>query len=73
MRSVRGDVRRPGGDAVTRDDDTFPAALDAWTPADWRDYRERVDDGEGSAAAIDAINRRRRRRTRDTTGTEVSQ
>ncbi len=58
---------------MIRDDDTFPAALDAWTPAVRRDYRARVDGGEGSAAAIDAITRRRRRQARDATGAEVSQ
>ncbi|MFI1568887.1 hypothetical protein ACH4ZX_38740 [Streptomyces sp. NPDC020490] len=57
---------------MSRDDDAFPAALDSWTPADWREYRERVDDGEGSAAAIDAINRRRRRPAWEASGTEAS-
>lgn len=57
---------------MSRDDDTFPAALDAWTSADWREYRERVDDGEGAAAAIDAINRRRRRPAWEAAGTGAS-
>ncbi|MEU2718775.1 hypothetical protein [Streptomyces sp. NPDC007205] len=57
---------------MIRDDDTFPASLDAWTPADWRDYQERVADGEGSAAAIDAITRRRRRPSREATTAEAS-
>ncbi|MBK3603232.1 MULTISPECIES: hypothetical protein [unclassified Streptomyces] len=41
--------------------DDFPAALDDWTSSDWADYRARVEDGEGSAHAIDAVQRRRRR------------
>lgn len=41
--------------------DDFPAALDDWTGSDWADYRARVEDGEGSAHAIDAVQRRRRR------------
>ena len=58
---------------MSRDEDTFPAALDGWTRADWQDYRERIEDGEGSAAAIDAITRRRRRQAREATGTEAAQ
>ncbi|MER8225381.1 hypothetical protein ABTZ58_33480 [Streptomyces sp. NPDC094143] len=41
--------------------DDFPAGLDDWTARDWADYRARIEDGEGSAHAIDAIQRRRRR------------
>ncbi|MGJ5899224.1 hypothetical protein ACSCBZ_45905 [Streptomyces niveiscabiei] len=44
------------------DADDFAVALDHWTARDWTEYRERVEDGEGSARAIDAIQRRRRRR-----------
>ncbi|MFF4717586.1 hypothetical protein ACFY2V_40275 [Streptomyces eurythermus] len=40
----------------------FPAGLDHWTARDWADYRARIEDGEGSAHAIDAIQRRIRRR-----------
>lgn len=42
-------------------DDTYAAQVERWTAADWDEYRDRVECGEGSAAAIDAINRRRRR------------
>ncbi|MFD4787608.1 hypothetical protein ACFWN1_11230 [Streptomyces sp. NPDC058459] len=57
---------------MSRDDAAFPAALDCWTSTDWREYRERVGDGEGSAAAIDVINRRRQRPAWEATGTEAT-
>lgn len=38
----------------------FPAGLDDWTARDWADYRARIEDGEGSVRAIDAVQRRRR-------------
>ncbi|MGW0992200.1 hypothetical protein ACWD5V_02590 [Streptomyces sp. NPDC002523] len=44
--------------------DDFPAGLDDWSTRDWTEYRERVEDGEGSARAIDAVNRRRQRALR---------
>ncbi|MFG3207344.1 hypothetical protein [Streptomyces sp. NPDC048192] len=47
---------------MTADEASFPGAVDAWTDADWADYRARIEDGEGSAAAIDAVNRCRRKR-----------
>lgn len=50
--------------------DDFPAGLDAWTASDWVDYRARVEDGEGSAHAIDAVQRRRRRQTQSKTSQE---
>ncbi|MFF7903788.1 hypothetical protein ACFZCV_34280 [Streptomyces sp. NPDC007920] len=39
--------------------ETFPEALDQWTPEDWQEYRRRVEDGEGSVRAMNAITRRR--------------
>ncbi|KOU39902.1 hypothetical protein [Streptomyces sp. WM6378] len=53
---------------MTGEDTSFPAALDRWTDADWSDFRERVEDGEGSCAAIDAVNRRLRRTAQKQTG-----
>ncbi|WP_330342667.1 hypothetical protein [Streptomyces sp. NBC_00557] len=51
------------------DEPSFPGALEAWTDADWAEYRARIEDGEGSAAAIDAVNRRRRKpQTRQAVG-----
>ncbi|WP_460074145.1 hypothetical protein [Streptomyces sp. YKOK-I1] len=50
--------------------DDFPAALDDWTASDWADYRARVEDGEGSAHAIDAVQRRRRRQAQSKTPQE---
>ncbi|WP_330346739.1 hypothetical protein [Streptomyces sp. NBC_00582] len=50
--------------------DDFPAALDDWTASDWADYRARVEDGEGSAHAIDAVQRRRRRQQPSRTSQE---
>ncbi|WP_159056703.1 hypothetical protein [Streptomyces yokosukanensis] len=50
--------------------DDFPAGLDNWTARDWAEYRERVEDGEGSAHAIDAVQRRRRRRAQSETAQE---
>jgi hypothetical protein len=50
--------------------DDFPAGLDDWTARDWADYRARVEDGEGSAHAIDAIQRRRRRQAQSETSPE---
>ncbi|MFH9983703.1 hypothetical protein ACH4ND_31705 [Streptomyces sp. NPDC017179] len=44
---------------MTGGDEVFPAALDQWTPEDWQEYRRRVEDGEGSVRAMDAITRRR--------------
>jgi hypothetical protein len=60
---LRGHVRRPGrgGGPVNGGDETFPAALDQWTPKDWQEYRRRTEDGEGSVRTIDAITRRRTR------------
>ncbi|OQD51947.1 hypothetical protein BM536_037105 [Streptomyces phaeoluteigriseus] len=40
--------------------DDFPAGLDHWTDRDWEDYRARIEHGEGSVSAIDAVQRRRR-------------
>lgn len=45
----------------------FPAGLDDWTARDWADYRARIEDGEGSVRAIDAVQRRRRRRAQSKT------
>ncbi|KOG14584.1 hypothetical protein [Streptomyces viridochromogenes] len=53
--------------------DDFPAGLDAWTVDDWADYRARVEDGEGSAHAIDAVQRRRRRQAQGETSQESAQ
>lgn len=39
--------------------DEFPASLDHWTHRDWEDYRARIEHGEGSVKAIDAVQRRR--------------
>ncbi|MDT0566998.1 hypothetical protein RM704_05760 [Streptomyces sp. DSM 3412] len=47
--------------------DDFPAGLDDWTARDWADYRARVEDGEGSAHAVQ---RRRRRQARSETPQE---
>ncbi|MFI6683509.1 hypothetical protein [Streptomyces sp. NPDC050485] len=52
---------------MTTDDTSFPAALDRWTDADWSDYRQRVEDGERSCAAIDAVNRRLRQTAQEET------
>ncbi|MGW2651693.1 hypothetical protein ACWC2T_44210 [Streptomyces sp. NPDC001393] len=49
------------------DDSGFILAVERWTPEDWQEYRDRVADGEGSVAAIDAITRRRRRPSREGT------
>jgi hypothetical protein len=60
LRVLRGHVRRAGDCGRGRRRRIVPgAALDRWTDADWNDYRQLFDDGEGSCAAIDAINRRR--------------
>jgi hypothetical protein len=54
---------------VSAEEPSFPGALEAWTDADWAEYRARIEDGEGSAAAIDAVNRRRRKpQTRQPSG-----
>ncbi|MEU4655037.1 hypothetical protein AB0G32_14055 [Streptomyces sp. NPDC023723] len=45
--------------------DDFPAGLEKWTAHDWEDYRARIADGEGSARAIDAIQRHRRRQAQN--------
>jgi hypothetical protein len=50
--------------------DDFPAGLDDWTARDWADYRARVEDGEGSVRAIDAVQRRRRRQAPSETSPE---
>jgi hypothetical protein len=50
--------------------DDFPAGLDDWTARDWADYRARVEDGEGSVRAIDAVQRRRRRQAQSKTSQE---
>ncbi|MER5549194.1 hypothetical protein ABT072_43970 [Streptomyces sp. NPDC002589] len=47
----------------------FPAGLDSWTSGDWAEYRRRVADGDGSARAIDAVQRRRRRAETSQDGT----
>jgi hypothetical protein len=44
---------------VTSGDEVFPSVLDQWTPEDWQEYRRRIEDGEGSVRAINAIMRRR--------------
>ncbi|WP_157876524.1 hypothetical protein [Streptomyces graminilatus] len=46
--------------------DDFPAGLEDWTARDWEDYRARIEDGEGSVRAIDAVQRRRRRAQSET-------
>jgi hypothetical protein len=46
---------------VNRDDEAFPAALEQWTADDWQEYRDRIEDGEGSVRAMDTITRRRTR------------
>jgi hypothetical protein len=46
---------------VNGGEETFPSALDGWTPEDWQEYRRRIEDGEGSVRAMDAITRRRTR------------
>jgi hypothetical protein len=50
--------------------DDFPAGLNHWTVRDWEDYRARVENGEGSAHAIDAVQRHRRRRAQSETPQE---
>ncbi|MGW4517297.1 hypothetical protein ACWEO4_36190 [Streptomyces sp. NPDC004393] len=39
----------------------FPAVLDRWTTADWDEYADRIQCGEGSVRAMDAVTRRRAR------------
>ncbi|MFI6423281.1 hypothetical protein ACIBG6_38625 [Streptomyces sp. NPDC050842] len=53
-------------------DEKFPAALDAWMPDDWQEYRDRVADGEPTTTAMDTISRRREREARRETGMEVT-
>ncbi|MER5227698.1 hypothetical protein [Streptomyces flaveus] len=48
---------------MTAGDEAFPSALDQWTPEDWQEYRSRIEDGEGSVRAMDAITRRWARET----------
>ncbi|MFD8354593.1 hypothetical protein ACFV1X_37415 [Streptomyces coelicoflavus] len=53
---------------MTSAEEAFPSALDCWTAEDWHDYRRRVEDGEGSVSAMEAITRRRTRETKAGTG-----
>ncbi|GHE14186.1 hypothetical protein [Streptomyces alanosinicus] len=53
--------------------DDFPAGLDHWTDCDWEDYRARIEVGEGSGRAIEAVQRRRRRRAQSETPQESAQ
>ncbi|MGA5198261.1 hypothetical protein [Streptomyces exfoliatus] len=53
-------------------DEKFPAALDAWMPDDWQEYRDRVADGEPTTTAMDTISRRREREARRETGMEAT-
>ncbi|MEU3608360.1 hypothetical protein AB0E83_23375 [Streptomyces sp. NPDC035033] len=50
----------------------FPEALDGWTAADWREYRERVSGGESTTVTMDAIVRRRAREAHRRDSAEVS-
>ncbi|MEU4986629.1 MULTISPECIES: hypothetical protein [unclassified Streptomyces] len=53
---------------MTSAEEAFPSTLDHWTAEDWQDYRRRVEDGERSVSAMDAITRRRTRETKTGTG-----
>ncbi|MFF8506726.1 hypothetical protein ACF064_01435 [Streptomyces sp. NPDC015492] len=50
----------------------FPEALDGWTAADWKEYRERISDGESTTTAMDTIIRRRARDARRQDGAEAT-